>query len=70
MKLYRNGVLDSTDTNPDNHTIGPPNNKLTFGTRFPGSSAYTSGAIDELIIFHIILSDIDVNNLYNAYWNT
>ncbi len=69
-KLYRNGMLTSTVTSPNNFTwtIGPHINQLTFG-KHPGGGGYTSGAVDELSIFHAVLSDNDINNLYNAYWN-
>ncbi len=72
-KLYRNGVLEDTGTSGSNitgWTIGPPSNQLTMGTFYPGSNYYTHGAVDELSIFHAVLSDSDVNLLYNAIGNT
>ncbi len=70
--MYRNGVLKSTVTSPSDvtwTTIGSPSHTLTFGTMYPGSSDYANGAVDELSIFHAVLGDNDVNNLYNADWN-
>ncbi len=70
-KLYRNGVLEDTVTSPQSSSsaIGSPSHTLTFGTTYPGSNQYVNGAVDELSIFHAVLSDNDVNNLHNAYWN-
>ena len=64
VKLYKNGVLDNTDTTRQSETVSAPTNHLTFATGYPGHNTFANAAIDELHIFHQTLSDNDIMNLY------
>ena len=65
LKLYRNGALDDTELTPAPKNVSAPSNQLTFATLRPGHSKFANAAIDELHIFHKIISNSDITYLYN-----
>lgn len=66
IKIYKNGNLISTNTNPDIDKIVTSKHFVCLGCDFPGGDEYFTGKLSDFRIYATALSDSDIKDLYEA----
>lgn len=66
IKIYKNGNLISTNTNPDIDKIVTSKHFVCLGCDFPGGDEYFTGKLSDFRIYATALSDSDIKDLYET----
>lgn len=66
VKIYKNGKLISTNTNPDIDSIVTSKHFVCLGCDFPGGDEYFTGKLSDFRIYATALSDSDIKDLYET----
>lgn len=66
IKIYKNGNLISTNTNPDIDKIVTSKHFVCLGCDFPGGDEYFTGKLSDFRIYATALSDSDIKDLYKT----
>jgi hypothetical protein len=65
LDIYINGVRDNKTDQAFTGDMRPADQRYVIGSGFTGSTQYGAGIYDEVMIFHGVLSALEVEYLYN-----
>ena len=65
LDIYINGVRDNKTDQAFTGDMRPADQRYVIGSNFTSSTQYGAGIYDEVMIFHGVLSALEVEYLYN-----
>jgi hypothetical protein len=65
--FYTNGEYKGSFLVPEGMSHYTVSDALIFGRRNPGANAYFNGALDDVRIYNRILSELEIQSLYDSY---